>query len=73
MFPINRKKKISAMKPLRVAGGFRQVDLAAEIGVNQMRISRFERGVSSIPEHLGVKIAKALGVDPADLFREVDE
>jgi transcriptional regulator with XRE-family HTH domain len=73
MFPVNRKTKISAMKSLRIAGEYRQIDLAAEIGVNQMRISRFERGVSSIPENLGVKIAKALGVDPGDLFREVDE
>lgn len=52
----------------RAEKGLSQEALAAAAGVHQSRISRIELGLSTGTDSTRVKIARALGVPPNDLF-----
>jgi len=51
----------------RTGGGMSQEDLAKKSGVGRSTIQSMERGEPCTVTHL-IKIAEALGVNPADLF-----
>ena len=58
-----------AIRDQRAARGLSQDDLAAELGVSQGTISKWERGLNLPPHALVPKIARALGTVPSVLFQ----
>lgn len=57
------------IKRLRKERGLSQEDLAFEAGLHRTYISGIERGIRNVGlDNIGV-IAKALGVEPAELLR----
>ena len=56
---------------LRVAAGLTQEGLSDRSGLHSTEISRLERGVRDPRLSTIVRIARALGVPPADLLAEV--
>lgn len=59
------------MRQARLATGFTERGLARHLGTNALRIRRLEAGVAheAITVDLLVRLAAAIEVDPADLFR----
>ena len=55
---------------IRKAKGLSQSELAERVGVEQPKISRFERGSDGITLGLVREIARALEVSLSDLFAE---
>lgn len=53
--------------------GVTQVELGERLGKPQTFVSKFERGVRRLDVVEFYGVAKAIGVDPVDLFREVSE
>lgn len=64
---------LSVLIAARKRAGVSQIDLAARIGKTQSFVSSFERGVRRLDVIEFCAIARALGRDPIDLFREVAE
>lgn len=60
----------SRLRELREAKGLKQREVAAEVGIDQMQISRWERGITKPhnPEHLA-QLAEALGTTVDYLLR----
>jgi transcriptional regulator with XRE-family HTH domain len=60
---------LSALRAERLLRGFSQRQIAEAVGVNQMRLSRIERGASAVvtPE-LAEKLAAALGCGISEIF-----
>lgn len=56
---------------LRRAGGLTQEGLAERLNVSIERVSRIERE-GNLTVHTMVTVANALGVDPAELWKEPD-
>jgi transcriptional regulator with XRE-family HTH domain len=56
---------------LRVAAGLTQEGLSDRSGLHSTEISRLERGVRDPRLSTIVRVARALGVPPADLLAEV--
>ena len=56
------------VRALRSINHLTQMDLAALAGTTQTTISRIEKGSHQISDALRVRIARALKVDPHDLF-----
>lgn len=52
----------------RKAAGLTQSQLAVAAGVQQQRISYWEKGRGVPRDHNRIRLARALGVDPAELF-----
>lgn len=48
------------LRPARLAASVHQVDLAAELGITQATISRFESGRSPVTAETAAKILSAL-------------
>ena len=57
------------MKRLRTAKGWSQEEYAFEAGIHRTYISDIERGARNPTIEVLVKLAKPLGVEPADLIR----
>lgn len=57
---------------LRGIRGLSQVELATKASVPQSSISRIENGSTKVSDGVRVRIAKALGVDPHELFPYVE-
>lgn len=57
------------LKRLRTAKGWSQEDYAFEAGIHRTYISDIERGARNPTIEVLVKLAKPLGVEPADLIR----
>ena len=62
---------LSVLIAARKDAGLSQVDLARKIGRDQPFISHIERGVRRVDLVEFYVIAKALGVDPVELFSRV--
>ncbi len=58
------------LKRLRTAKGWSQEDYAFEAGIHRTYISDIERGARNPTIEVLVKLAKPLGVEPADLIRD---
>ncbi len=58
----------SGMRVLRAIRGLTQTELAAAASVSQPTISRLENGSREASDAARVRIAKALGVVPHELF-----
>lgn len=58
----------SGIKALRGLQGVTQVQLAEMAGTTQVTISRIETGSRQVSDALRVRIARALNVNPHDLF-----
>jgi len=58
------------IKPLRIEAGLTQEDLAEQIGCTQSEISRIEKGERAIKVDRLLKLAAALGVEPAALLTD---
>lgn len=56
------------VRTIRTVLGLTQQDLAAKAGVPQSTISLLERDATKPGDHIRVRIARALGVDPHELF-----
>jgi transcriptional regulator with XRE-family HTH domain len=56
----------------RRARGLRQVDLGKLVGVSDNTIAAWERGARPQPQRVP-KLAEALGVDPLELTRQLDQ
>ena len=56
------------IKKLRVAAGLTQTELAARVGTDQVRISRWETGKVKPSYGMLIKLAAALGVTVNDLI-----
>ena len=69
----NRVKEIredlSTQRENRNEPPFTQEDLAMAVGCSRVMISKIERGISEPGIALGMRISRALGVDPFELFR----
>lgn len=63
----------TGMRVLRGIRGLTQTELAAASSVSQPTISRLENGSREASDAARVRIAKALGVDPHELFPYLDE
>lgn len=50
-----------------------QEELAAHLGVSQVEVSYYERGISAPPEGTKQKIAEQLGVKIEDLFIQFED
>lgn len=59
--------KISLMAA-RIYAGFRQKDLAEELGTTANTISRWENGNTAIPASMFVKYCKACGFSADDVY-----
>jgi len=62
----------SGMRVLRSIRGLTQTELATAASVSQPTISRLENGSREASDGARVRIARALGVDPHELFPYVD-
>lgn len=58
----------AGMRVLRGIRSLTQAELAAASSVSQPTISRIENGSREVGDAARVRIAKALGVDPHELF-----
>lgn len=58
-----------SLRSLRERSGLGQGQLAAQLGVRQQTVSRWERGVALPRPTRIVELAQALGVEPAVLHR----
>jgi len=58
------------IKLLRIEAGLTQEDLAEQIGCTQSEISRIEKGERAIKVDRLLKLAAALGVEPAVLLTD---
>lgn len=56
------------LKPLRIAAGFTQTQLASELGVEQATISRWETGETMPSVAKLIKLTKILHCDIDNLF-----
>lgn len=57
------------IRRLRIEKGFSQAILAEKIGTQRQRISEWENGKVSPTADSIIKMAIALGIEPADLFK----
>lgn len=62
----------TGVRALRALRDMTQVQLAEEAGVPQSTISRIENGSRQVSDQTRIKIAEALGVDPAKLFPYIE-
>lgn len=60
------------IRELRLAAGISQEELGGRIGVHKVSISDLERGKVELTLTYMRRIAKALGVSPADLLLDAD-
>ena len=58
---------MNTLKEARLKRGFTQVQLAYHSGVAPGDISKFENGLATPYPSQAVRLAKVLGLDPADL------
>lgn len=76
MTPVTETRPIlvwgPGVKMLRSLKNITQAQLAAQAGTTQSRISEIENGSRAVADILRVRIARALEVDPYDLFPYVD-
>lgn len=63
----------SGVRVLRTMKGWSQTDLAAAAQVAQSSISRIEAGSKQISDAARVRIAKALEVNPYELFPYIED
>lgn len=56
------------LKMYRTLNGMTQVELANKLGVSQAMVSQYERAWWNVQNSTILQIAKALGVDPMELF-----
>lgn len=61
------------VRTLRNVRDMSQVELASRAGVTQSTISRIESGARQISDAARVRIARALDVDPHQLFPYLDD
>lgn len=59
------------LKRLRVEAGIRQIDLAAQLGVPQSFISKYESGERRLDVVETARIAEALGTDLLSVVRRL--
>jgi len=73
--PVTTPKPVwgDGVKFLRELHGLTQTDLAAKAGTQQTVISKVERGARRISDGLRLRIARALNVDPYELFPYIDD
>lgn len=64
-----RKTLGANLKRLRRAKGWSQEEYAFEAGIHRTYVSDIERGSRNPTIEILVKLAKPLGVEPADLIR----
>jgi transcriptional regulator with XRE-family HTH domain len=64
-------KLVGALVEARKRAGLTQEELAARIGRDQTFVSLIERGQRRVDVIEFISIAKAMGNDPATLFRDV--
>ena len=60
-----------AVRKARLAAGFSQMELADRAGLHFTFVSAVERGVRNISLVNIVRLAKALAVEPEQLFEEI--
>lgn len=63
----------AGVRLLRELAGLTQTELAERAGLEQTQISGVERGARRISDTVRVRIARALDVDPHQLFPYLDE
>jgi transcriptional regulator with XRE-family HTH domain len=61
------------LREIRLRAGMKAMDLAKRMGVSQGHLSRIETGKQAVRSEVLVKLAKVLGVKPADFFVETPE
>ena len=67
--PISEDVKIGArLKDARLHRGIQQKDLAAQLGLEQSALSRYERGEMRLPSSLLARIARALKVTSDEIL-----
>jgi transcriptional regulator with XRE-family HTH domain len=57
----------------RQAAGLTQEELAAKLGRNQSFVSNYERGQRRIDVVEFLEVAKALGIDPCEVIRQLSD
>lgn len=67
-----RKRLATNLRTLRAAQGLSQESLADEAGIHRTFVSQVERELKNVSLDSIRKLANALGVDPAELFRPAD-
>lgn len=63
----------TGIRALRSLHGITQTELAEKAGTTQVTISRIELGSRQISDTLRVRIARALNVNPHDLFPYIED
>ena len=58
------------LRVLRIERGIRAIELSMRTGINVAKISHFENRISEPTDAEKLKIAKALGVQPAEIWSE---
>lgn len=71
IFDGDHAKLVDALVEARAQSGLTQTQLAERIGRDQTFISLIERGQRRVDVIEFIGLAKALGLDPAELFRSV--
>lgn len=66
-----RKRLAANLRTLRGAQGLSQESLADAAGIHRTFVSQVERELKNVSLDSIRKLANALGVDPAELFRPV--
>jgi putative transcriptional regulator len=61
------------IRTVRESQGMTQQDLAEEVGVRQPTVVRWEAGINEPSVTNGLRLARVLGWDIADLFPFVDD
>jgi transcriptional regulator with XRE-family HTH domain len=65
-------KPTNAVKAWRIKAGISQEQLAEQTGMSHSNIGRIERGLVPLGEQHVPALARALGIEPSDLFRAPD-
>lgn len=58
---------------LRRSAGLTQIELAAKLSVPQSHISKIENGERSLKAYEQFRYARALGIEPIELFRALQK
>ena len=58
---------------VRERAGIKQSDLAAKLGVPASYLSKIENGTRRLDVIEMIRIAEAMGVEPADIVREIEK
>ena len=57
----------------RERAGLKQSDVAAKLGLPASYLSKIEKGTRRLDVIELIRIAEAMGLDPADILREIEE